>query len=59
MFSSSYFVGGCEEFARLHGRQPLQAARVGCGPARAKKAGLGDAGDGDGVGLVATEDVEV
>ena len=50
MFSCSEFIGGGEEFTQLHGGQALQAGRVGCGPARAEKAGLGNAGDGDGVG---------
>ena len=52
VFSSSDFIGGCEEFARLHRRQALQAARVGCGPARAEDARLGDAGDVHGVGQI-------
>ncbi len=51
--------GGGEEFARLHGRQALQAGREGHGPARAEEAGLDDAGDGNGVGLVAAEDEEI
>ena len=59
MFSSSDFICGGEELARLHGRQALQAGRVGGRPARTEQAGLGDPGDGDGVGLVAAEDVEV
>jgi hypothetical protein len=59
MVSCSDFVGGCEEFARLHGRQALQAGRVGCRPARAEEAGLGDAGHGDGVGLVAAQHEEM
>ena len=57
--SSSDFIGGCEEFARLHGRQALLAGWIGRGPARAQEAWLGDAGDGDGVGLVAAEHVEM
>ena len=59
VFFSSDFIGGCEEFARLHGRQALWAGRVSRGPARAEEARLGDPGDGDGVGLVAAEDEEV
>ena len=59
VFSRSDFICGGEEFARLHGEQALQAGRVGRGPARAKEAGLGDTGDGDGVGLVAAEDEEM
>ena len=38
MFSCSDFIGGGEEFARLHGRQALQARREGRGPARAEQA---------------------
>ena len=58
VFSSSDFVGG-EEFALRHGRQALRAGRKGCGPARAKEARLGDAGYGDGIGLVAAQDEEM
>ena len=57
--SSSDFIGGGEEFARLHVRQALQAGRVGRGPARAEQARFGDAGDGDGIALVAAEDEKV
>lgn len=59
IFSCSDFIGGCEEFAGLHRRQALHSGRVSCGPARAEKAGLGDPGDSDGVGLVAAQHVEV
>lgn len=59
VFSSSDFIGGREEFALLHGRQALKSGWEGGGPARAEETGLGDAGDGDGVGLVAAEDEEV
>ena len=53
--SCSDFIGGCEVFARLHRRQALQARGIGRGPARAEQARFGDAGDGDGVGLVAAQ----
>ena len=59
MFSCSRLKGGGEEFAWLHGRQALRTGREGCWPARAEQAGFSDAGDGDGVGLVAAEDEEV
>ncbi len=59
VFSNSDFIGGGEEFARLHGREALISGRESCRPARAEEAGLGDAGDGDGIGLVAAEDVEM
>jgi hypothetical protein len=59
VFSRSGFIGCCEEFARLHCRQSLQAGRKRCGQARAEQAGLGDAGDGDGIGLVAAKHVEM
>ena len=59
VFSCSDFIGGYEEFARLHRRQALQTGRVGCGPARAEEAGFGDASDGDCIGLVATKDEEM
>ena len=59
IFSCSDFIGGCEEFTRLHGRQALMAGWVADGPARAEQAGFGDAGDGDGIGLVAAENEEI
>ena len=59
MVSCSDFIGNCEKFARFHRRQALQAGRVGCWPARAEEAGLGDPGDGDSVGLVAAQHVEM
>ena len=59
VFSRSDFIGGCEEFARFHGRQALGAGRIGRGPARAEEAGFGDLGDGDGVGLVAAQQEEM
>ena len=59
MFSYSDFIGGGEEFARLHGRQALQAGWEGEGPARTEQARLGDACDGDCVGLVAAQDEEM
>ena len=59
VFSCSGLKGGGEEFARLHGRQALQARGVGCGPARAEQAGFGDARDGDSIGLVATQHEEM
>jgi len=59
VFSSSDFIVGREEFTGLHGRQALQAGREGRRPARAKEARLGDAGNGDGVRLVASEHVEM
>ena len=57
--SSSDFIGGCEEFARPHRRQALGAGWIGRRPARAEKAGFGDAGDGNGFGLVAAQHVEM
>ena len=59
VFSRSDFIGGGEEFARFQGRQALQAGQVAHRPARARQSGLGDAGDGDGVGAVAAEDEEM
>ena len=48
-----------EQFAGLHGRQALKARGQRSGPARAEDAGLGDAGEGDGVGLMATQHLEM
>lgn len=59
MYSYSDFIGGRENFARLHGRQALQSGRVSCGPTHAEEARLGDPGDGDGIRLVAAQHVEV
>jgi hypothetical protein len=59
VFSSSDFIGGGKECAGLHRWQALCADGNGSWPACAEEAGLGDPGDGDCVGLVATEDVEM
>ena len=59
MVNSAPIIGcrrGGEQFAGLHGRQ---ARGERSGPARAEDAGLGDAGEGDGVGLMATQHLEM
>ena len=59
IFSCSDFIDGCEEFAGLHCSQALLPGWDGDRPARAKEAGLGDAGDGDSIELVAAEHVKM
>ena len=52
----SGFVDGKVHLPGLRGGQTDRAGGNGRGPSRAKKAGIGDAGDGDSVRLVAAED---
>ncbi len=47
------------ELARIHDRKALKAGWVGRWPAVTEQARLGDVRDGDGVGLIAADDVEM
>ena len=59
VFSFSDFIVGGEKCARPYGRQALRANGKSRGPARVRQARLGDAGHGDGSGLVATRHEEM